>query len=267
MNNEQLRAEFEAWANGRCELYLVGPAGRYSSATTQFAWEAYQAGRSALQSQATEAYPCRIVETDFETNTVTLEMQGKYTVSSGQKYLCDVPLYRCPVPSSQVNLDSSNHIADARKMVTPLAKRKIQSKIDEGEYRYLKGATVLVNEHGRAAIVNHGGAFYWVENADMYVEFHRAETQFEPDHIPDIGKMVPEGWRLVPVEPDQALLVSMATCLNHGFGLLTKEKQDGQLYDMRKLYDEVVGKGYYSPKTRERYLAMLAASPKHTGEQ
>lgn len=166
-----------------------------------------------------------------------------------------------------MDLEGANHIADARKMVTPLAKRKIQSKIDEGEYRYLKGATVLVNEHGRAAIVNHGGAFYWVENADMYVEFHRAETQFEPDHIPDIGKMVPEGWRLVPVEPDQALLVSMATCLNHGFGLLTKEKQDGQLYDMRKLYDEVVGKGYYSPKTRERYLAMLAASPKHTGEQ
>jgi hypothetical protein len=51
MNIEQLRAEFEAWANGRCELHLVNPAGRYSSATTQFAWEAYQAGRAALQSQ------------------------------------------------------------------------------------------------------------------------------------------------------------------------------------------------------------------------
>lgn len=50
-DTEQLRAEFEAWASGRCELYLVNPAGRYSSATTQFAWEAYQAGRAALQSQ------------------------------------------------------------------------------------------------------------------------------------------------------------------------------------------------------------------------
>lgn len=86
---------------------------------------------AALQSQATEAYPCRIVETDFETSTVTLEMQGKYTVSSGQKYLCDVPLYKCPDFSCQGLLDSSNHIADmckkvkenhipdASKMVTP----------------------------------------------------------------------------------------------------------------------------------------------------
>lgn len=92
MNTEQERADFEAWANGRCELHLVNPAGRYSSATTQFAWEAYQAGRAALQSQATEAFPCRIVEADFETGTVTLKMHGKYTVSGGQKYLCDAPM-------------------------------------------------------------------------------------------------------------------------------------------------------------------------------
>lgn len=53
-DTEQERADFEAWANGRCELHLVNPAGRYSSATTQFAWEAYQAGRAALQSQDAE---------------------------------------------------------------------------------------------------------------------------------------------------------------------------------------------------------------------
>lgn len=52
-DTEQERADFEAWANGRCELHLVNPAGRYSSATTQFAWEAYQA---ALQSQDAERY-------------------------------------------------------------------------------------------------------------------------------------------------------------------------------------------------------------------
>lgn len=54
MNTEQERAEFEAWANGRCELHLVNPAGRYASAITQFAWEAYQAGRASLQSQDRE---------------------------------------------------------------------------------------------------------------------------------------------------------------------------------------------------------------------
>lgn len=58
----------------------------------EIAWDAYQAGRAATLSQATEAFPCRIVEADFETGTVTLEMHGKYTVSSGQKYLCDAPL-------------------------------------------------------------------------------------------------------------------------------------------------------------------------------
>ena len=57
MNTEQERAEFEAWANGRCELHLVNPAGRYSSAITLFAWEAYQAGRAALAAQAQEAAP------------------------------------------------------------------------------------------------------------------------------------------------------------------------------------------------------------------
>lgn len=64
-STEQERAAFEAWANGRCELHLVNPAGRYSSAITQFAWEAWQA-RSALQAQPQEtiAYVTRNEEGD-----------------------------------------------------------------------------------------------------------------------------------------------------------------------------------------------------------
>lgn len=58
-------------------------------------------------------------------------------------------------------------------------------------------------------------------------------------------------------EPDQALLISMATCLNHGFGLLPKDHQDSMLHDMRKLWDEMAGKGYYRPEKRERYLSMV----------
>ncbi len=64
-----------------------------------------------------------------------------------------------------------------------------------------------------------------------------------------------------PKEPDQALLVSMAVCLRHGFGLDTPEQQQSQLREMRKLWDEVMGRGYYSPQNRERYVAMLAARP------
>ncbi|MRG98824.1 hypothetical protein GIY21_00795 [Xanthomonas sontii] len=65
----------------------------------------------------------------------------------------------------------------------------------------------------------------------------------------------------VPDEPDQALLISMATCLNHGFGLLPADRQHAMLRDMRKLWDEVMGRGFYSPKCRERYTSMLAAAP------
>jgi len=69
-----------------------------------------------------------------------------------------------------MDLDDSNHIPNASKMLTPLAHRKIQSKLAEG-YRKIESATVLVNEHGRAAIVNHGGAFYWVENSALAREY------------------------------------------------------------------------------------------------
>jgi len=64
-----------------------------------------------------------------------------------------------------------------------------------------------------------------------------------------------------PEEPDQALLVSMAVCLRHGFAMDTPEQQQSQLREMRKLWDEVMGRGYYSPDNRERYVAMLAARP------
>lgn len=82
------------------------------------------------------------------------------------------------------------------------------------------------------------------------------------NHIADKRKMVLDGYELVPVEADQALLISMACCLNHGFGLLDKEAQDSMLHDMENLYKEIVGAGYYSQENRERYLAMLADEPK-----
>lgn len=61
----------------------------------------------------------------------------------------------------------------------------------------------------------------------------------------------------LPDEPDRALLCSMAVCLNHGFGLLPAATRSRVLDDMRKLYDEVAGRGYYQPDNRERYLAWL----------
>lgn len=60
--------------------------------------------------------------------------------------------------------------------------------------------------------------------------------------------------------PDIALLISMATCLNHGFGLLDLQRQKSMLQDMRKLWDEMAGRGYYSPANRDRYLSYCDAA-------
>lgn len=67
---------------------------------------------------------------------------------------------------------------------------------------------------------------------------------------------------MVPVEPHLGVLVSMAVCLDHGFGLLPVERQESRLYDMRKLYDEVVGKGYYQPTREEYYQNFVGAKVK-----
>ena len=62
-----------------------------------------------------------------------------------------------------------------------------------------------------------------------------------------------------PNDPDPALLISMAMCLDHGFGLKTLEQQQSALRDMRKLWDEVMGRGYYSEEGRHRYDPMPVA--------
>lgn len=53
---------------------------------------------------------------------------------------------------------------------------------------------------------------------------------------------------LVGNEPDVALLASMATCMRHDFGLLSAHQQQSMLQDMRKLWNEVMGQGYYRPE-------------------
>src|SRR5690606_27226404 len=94
MNTEHERIKFEAACHRHAEeaghegaAKLERDGDGYADPATQAAWWGWREGRAALQSQPTESFPCRIIEADFETGTVTLEMQGKYTVSAGQKYL------------------------------------------------------------------------------------------------------------------------------------------------------------------------------------
>lgn len=63
---------------------------------------------------------------------------------------------------------------------------------------------------------------------------------------------------LIAVEPPVELLVSMALRLDHGFGLLPKEQKIAQLAVMRKLHDEIAGRGYFGPENAEYYAAILA---------
>lgn len=51
-----------------------------------------------------------------------------------------------------------------------LKRRKIASVIERG-YFLMPGASVLINEQGHGAIVNRGGAFYWVNNPDLVREY------------------------------------------------------------------------------------------------
>ncbi|QHJ82140.1 MAG: hypothetical protein [Caudoviricetes sp.] len=63
-----------------------------------------------------------------------------------------------------------------------------------------------------------------------------------------------------PEKPDPALLVSMAMRINHGFGLMDRMAQNSLLTDMSKVWEEIVGRGYYSPENASRYLRELASA-------
>lgn len=84
--------------------------------------------------------------------------------------------------------------------------------------------------------------------------------QAEPESPVAVTAAPSPKYAMVPTAPDIALLASMATCLNHGFGMLDAEKQKSVLYDMQKVHDEVVGRGYYHKRSRARYLEWLAKS-------
>ena len=62
-------------------------------------------------------------------------------------------------------------------------------------------------------------------------------------------------------EPAETLLVSMALRLDHGFGLREPAARQAVLEDMRKVWEEVVGKGFYNPEHADRYRAYMPERP------
>jgi len=45
---------------------------------------------------------------------------------------------------------------------------------------------------------------------------------------------------------------------HHGFGLLSKRDQLRVLQDMGRLWEEVIGEGFYSPDKADFYMSQLA---------
>lgn len=64
----------------------------------------------------------------------------------------------------------------------------------------------------------------------------------------------------IPEFPPLALLVSMALRVNHGFALDDERSQQVQLADMRKVYEEVSGHGFYSLDRTEYYRGLVKGS-------
>ena len=58
-------------------------------------------------------------------------------------------------------------------------------------------------------------------------------------------------------EPPVELLVSMALRVNHGFGLDDARSQEVQLADMRKVYEEVTGHGFYRAERKAYYAGLI----------
>ncbi len=63
-------------------------------------------------------------------------------------------------------------------------------------------------------------------------------------------------------EPPEALLISMAMRLNHGFGLLSGKAQRSMLADMRNLWDEMNGRGFYCAEREGFYVSQLRGEDK-----
>lgn len=56
---------------------------------------------------------------------------------------------------------------------------------------------------------------------------------------------VPAGWKLVSVEPTEAHLASMGMRHRHDYGMLDEKFQDSIRCQMRQLYEEAIGEGFF----------------------
>lgn len=85
---------------------------------------------------------------------------------------------------------------------------------------------------------------------------HASKFRKMAERIKAEGISPPEGFVLVKVEPDPALLASMAMRRRHDFGLLPQKDREYMVHEMSQVHEEVVGRGFYQPSNREEYVSM-----------
>lgn len=101
----------------------------------------------------------------------------------------------------------------------------------------------------------------------------RSECDTEPLYAAPSSEAVARSEVVVPREPSIGRLVSMAIRSDHGLGChgyydLLPFQQGGHakrfesaIRDMRQLYEEATGQGFYRPEREAEYAAMIAAAP------
>jgi len=151
---------------------------------------------------------------------------------------CTVPLYRAPQPSGPVGA-----LADAL----------------------------------RGLLKAYENAFDWT--AELPPETAEAE-RIANEVLEALTSSKPEqsGWKLVPKEPSRGRLISMAIRHNHAFLInpdpsatwwssgVKPEHRESILRNMKQLYEEAIGEGFYSPDKEAGYVtsfekAQGSASP------
>ena len=117
----------------KCNLIGMRPYldGIYTETLTEFAKLVAAKAIAELESQEPVAWPCVISETDFEQNTITLEMQcSDYKVSAGKHWLTTHPPQRTWVGLTD---DEFNELYDRYVPITcyALLIEKVEAKLKD----------------------------------------------------------------------------------------------------------------------------------------
>lgn len=123
------------------------------------------------------------------------------------------------------------------------------------------GIDILANQGDEGAITRRDYAYVGYQAAKAESHKQAALYQFEINHLAQANEQwrekaakaqaIPEGFVLVPKTNSDKGIESMAMRYRHDFPLLDANYQEVIKSQMRQLYEEAVGLGFYSHKAQE----------------